>query len=65
MRPGNFLCPDLIPDTSLEESVPSLQGEQQTLFLDFIRKALHWVPEERATAKELLEHPWLDIKNYA
>ncbi|KAL5359897.1 kinase-like domain-containing protein [Aspergillus floccosus] len=28
-------------------------------FLRFIRRALTWIPEERATAKELLDDPWL------
>jgi serine/threonine protein kinase len=28
-------------------------------FLAFIRRALTWMPEERATAKELLKDPWL------
>lgn len=28
-------------------------------FLGFIRRALTWMPEERATAKELLKDPWL------
>ena len=29
------------------------------MFLEFVRKMLRWVPEERASAKELLEDPWL------
>ncbi|PLB46174.1 kinase-like protein [Aspergillus steynii IBT 23096] len=28
-------------------------------FLRFLRKTLTWLPEERATAKELLQDPWL------
>ena len=28
-------------------------------FLAFIRRTLTWMPEERATAKELLKDPWL------
>lgn len=30
-----------------------------SLFLAFLRRALRWIPEERPTAKELLEDPWL------
>lgn len=29
------------------------------MFLKFIRKMVTWKPEERSTAKELLEDPWL------
>lgn len=51
---------DLIPaNVTLEDTVLALKGEDKQLFLDFIRKMLHWLPEHRQTAKELLEHPWL------
>jgi serine/threonine protein kinase len=51
---------DLIPtDVRLEDSVLSLEGEDKRLFLDFIKKMLQWLPEDRKTAKELLEDPWL------
>ena len=30
-----------------------------SLFLAFLRRALRWTPEERPTAKQLLEDPWL------
>ncbi|KAL2793263.1 kinase-like domain-containing protein [Aspergillus keveii] len=33
--------------------------KDKTGFLRFIRRALTWLPEERATAKELLQDPWL------
>ncbi|KAF7552431.1 hypothetical protein G7046_g7410 [Stylonectria norvegica] len=33
--------------------------EDSSGFLKFLRKALTWIPEERATARELLEDPWL------
>ncbi|RAL09600.1 kinase domain protein [Aspergillus homomorphus CBS 101889] len=51
-----------IPTASLEASEESLCGDDinQRLFLQFIRSMLRWVPEERKTAKELLEDPWLD-----
>jgi hypothetical protein len=55
---GEFMHKGLIPmDVSLENSVPSLQGEDREVFLDFVRMMLHWLPEERKTARELLEHP--------
>ena len=53
---GEFIRKDLI----LAESVPSLEGEDKRRFLDFVRKMLQWLPEDRKTAKKLLEDPWLD-----
>jgi serine/threonine-protein kinase SRPK3 len=48
-----------VPDISLEDSEEQLSGENKALFLDFMRKMLHWVPEKRQTAKQLLDDPWL------
>ena len=48
-----------IPHTSLEASETQLGGENKALYLDLLRKMLHWVPEKRQTAKQLLNHPWL------
>ncbi|EPQ55006.1 kinase-like protein [Gloeophyllum trabeum ATCC 11539] len=44
---------------ALEDTVHALEGEDKALFLDFAGRMLRWLPEERATAGELLEHPWL------
>ena len=49
-----------IPATSLEESEENLDGRNKQHFLRFMRSMLQWVPEERKTAKELLEDPWLN-----
>lgn len=56
---GNWIGAFEIPDLSLENSEEQLEGENKASFLDFIRKMLRWVPEERQTAKQLLAHPWL------
>lgn len=48
-----------IPDVTLERSEEQLEGKDKIEFLDFIRKMLRWIPEERQTAKQLLRHPWL------
>ncbi|KAL9117895.1 MAG: hypothetical protein Q9187_005561 [Circinaria calcarea] len=45
---------------SLEDSEENLKGKNKELFLQFMRSMLRWVPEERKTAKELLEDPWLN-----
>jgi serine/threonine protein kinase len=34
-------------------------GEDKKLFIEFVRKMLQWLPENRSTAKELLADPWL------
>jgi hypothetical protein len=36
-----------------------MAGEEKGLFLNFVRKMLQWLPEDRKTAKELREDPWL------
>jgi serine/threonine-protein kinase SRPK3 len=45
---------------TLENSLTSFTGEDKTLFLQFIRRMLRWMPEDRATAGELLKDPWLN-----
>ncbi|KFX99303.1 hypothetical protein V490_01849 [Pseudogymnoascus sp. VKM F-3557] len=37
----------------------SLEGEEEEAFLDLLKGMVRWVPEERKSARELLEHPWL------
>lgn len=57
---GNFLHQQLIPrDLKIEDTVNCLQGEQKSQFLSFARKMLQWLPEDRKTARELVEDPWL------
>jgi serine/threonine-protein kinase SRPK3 len=49
-------------DASLEElEVRYVEGERKVQFMQFMRCMLQWRPEDRKTAKELLEHPWLNI----
>ncbi|KAJ5249185.1 protein kinase domain protein [Penicillium chermesinum] len=52
-----------VPSMSLEESEENLSGQNKQQFLQFIRSMLQWVPEERKTAKELLDDPWLNSTN--
>ncbi|APA06207.1 hypothetical protein sscle_01g009770 [Sclerotinia sclerotiorum 1980 UF-70] len=46
--------------TSLETSEQYLQGRNKEMFLSFIRGMIQWRPEDRKTAKELLQDPWLN-----
>ncbi|RAH63465.1 kinase-like protein [Aspergillus piperis CBS 112811] len=57
---GNFFYNDLIPARKLEDAVPSLEASDKEAFLSFIKQMLTWLPEERKTARELMEHPFLN-----
>lgn len=39
--------------------VPELAMEEAALFVDFVSSMLRLQPEARATAADLLAHPWL------
>ncbi|RAH71116.1 kinase domain protein [Aspergillus aculeatinus CBS 121060] len=45
---------------SLEQSEEFLEGRNKEMFLAFMRGMLQWRPEDRKTAKELLQDPWLN-----
>lgn len=57
---GNFLYNDLVPARKLEDAVPSPETSDREAFLSFIKQMLTWLPEERKTARELMEHPFLN-----
>ncbi|TFY61482.1 hypothetical protein EVG20_g7037 [Dentipellis fragilis] len=50
-----------IPPINLEQAESALSGtgRDNRTFLRFMRRVLRWVPEERPTARELLQDPWL------
>lgn len=50
-----------IPNTSFEDAEKELEGEDKIMFLEFIRRMVKWLPEERSTAKQLLKDPWLKV----
>ncbi|KAI0760090.1 CDK4/6 [Fomes fomentarius] len=56
---GNWIGAADLPDDSLELSEERLEGENKAQFLKFVRKMLRWKPEDRFTALELLQDPWL------
>lgn len=48
------------PTHTLEALCPkSLQGKAKVMFLDFMRKILHWDPEERLYPGSAWHHPWV------
>ena len=40
----------------------NLKGEEQAEFFDFMRAMLQWLPQDRLSTKQLLEHKWLQAK---
>jgi hypothetical protein len=46
--------------TSLEKPELRLQGRNKDMFLDLMRGMLQWRPEDRKTAKQLVDDPWLN-----
>ncbi|CAG7934789.1 unnamed protein product [Penicillium salamii] len=56
---GNWRGVAPILSTTLEQREEFLQGEQQQLFLNFMRRMLQWQPEKRSSARELLADEWL------
>ena len=62
---GKFLHEDLIPARKLEDSISSLEEKEKQVFLSFVRNMLTWLPEQRKTARELTEHPFLKIRNHS
>ncbi|KAL4910994.1 hypothetical protein BDW74DRAFT_164678 [Aspergillus multicolor] len=58
---GSWIAHEEAPVTpvSLERLEQRLVGEDKELLLAFIRSMLKWMPEERKTARQLLDHPFL------
>ncbi|EPE36474.1 Protein kinase-like (PK-like) [Glarea lozoyensis ATCC 20868] len=57
---GNWIDETKVPSKSLEEMEENLTGRDQVAFLEFMRKMLRWVPEDRMSAFDLLDDPWLN-----
>lgn len=60
--PGEWKVEDVkVPQgMSLEESEKVVQRKGKELFLSFMKGMLQWRPEDRKTARQLLEDPWLN-----
>lgn len=48
-------------DWVLQEKYKINRSEAEPL-ADFLMKMLTWYPEKRATAQEMLSHPWLNME---
>jgi serine/threonine-protein kinase SRPK3 len=57
---GDFTRDVKVEDTSLEGEEENLEGEEKMKFLTFLGGMVRWMPEERKTAKELIDDPWLN-----
>lgn len=51
---GNWIASTPIPEQSLESRETRLEGRNKEILVAFARKVLRWLPEERASAGELL-----------
>ncbi|RMZ82758.1 hypothetical protein DV738_g1546, partial [Chaetothyriales sp. CBS 135597] len=62
---GEFRKPQYIQrDQTFEHSITSMKGEEKALFIDFAKKMVCWLPEQRWTAKQLLQHPFLTKQSF-
>ena len=60
LEPGKWNANVDVPQgTSLGNSLTRLEGEEKTKFLTFVGGMLQWRPEDRKTAAQLLNDPWL------
>ncbi|KAK3048122.1 hypothetical protein LTR09_010461 [Extremus antarcticus] len=60
-RDGQWCADFDIPhDTSLEASEEKFNDEDKAEFLRLVRSMLRWMPEDRKTAKDLLDDAWLN-----
>ncbi|KAJ4129205.1 hypothetical protein NW768_007740 [Fusarium equiseti] len=58
---GQLKDPGCVPDDfTFESSITCMEGEEKGKFIRFIKRMMKWDPDERATASELLEDPWLN-----
>lgn len=48
-----------VPPVSLESLKTRFSGTEKATFIHFLRSMLRWLPEERRTARHLLDDPWL------
>ncbi|KAF5656260.1 CMGC SRPK kinase [Fusarium circinatum] len=57
---GELKDPSRIPSNfNLESTLTCMAGEERRRFVDFAKRMMTWRPEDRSTAKALLDDPWL------
>jgi serine/threonine-protein kinase SRPK3 len=57
---GNLKHPDLVPaGFNFEDTLTHVTGEEKQKFINFVCRMMKWKPEERSTAKDLLNDPYL------
>ena len=59
---GDFKYDHLIPvGRTLGDTITMLEEEEKERLLSFAKRLLRWLPEDRPSAKELIEDPWLEL----
>lgn len=57
---GTLKKEGLVPSNfSFESTLSKFDREEKKMFISFVNRMIKWKPEERSTAKELLQDPWL------
>ncbi|MCJ1411024.1 hypothetical protein MMC19_005112 [Ptychographa xylographoides] len=57
---GTFRFPELTQkDFNFENLETVLEGDNKKLFIGLMRRMLQWLPENRPSAKELIDDPWI------
>jgi serine/threonine-protein kinase SRPK3 len=56
---GKWIQEVAIPSISLENCEQRLSGEDKKNFLTFMRKMLHWKPEDRSGWQDIFFDEWL------
>jgi hypothetical protein len=56
---GNWIAETPIPNQSLETRNKHFSGEDGELLLEFMRRVIRWLPEERPTAEDLYEDAFI------
>ena len=57
---GSLKSPDIVPaNFGFDTVINNIHGEDKRMFIEFVKRMIKWRPEERSTAKELINDPWL------
>ncbi|KAK3671788.1 hypothetical protein LTR78_008333 [Recurvomyces mirabilis] len=56
---GQWGAKPAIDHTSLEDGMKNVALQKKTQVIQILANMLRWLPEKKATARELLEHPWM------